>query len=336
MTANPLVSICIPTYNGAQYIEKCIESCLAQTYHNLEIIICDDCSSDQTIELINKYLDKDVRIKLFQNTANKGLVQNWNSTLNHSNGEYIKWLFQDDWIELNAIEEFIDVAKKGYDFIISKRNFILDNSTSNKDKDYYKNEVKSLEQHFPTKDEGHYFSPQEIVNLAVNNIALNFIAEPSLIFFKKSLINKVGLYDHLLNQICDLEYNLRLAVEVGIFIINKPLCSFAIHANSTTNSNISKKYFQLRFIEQSYYAYKLIRHSDFKEFQNSLTFSQKIKLIIYYKYRMHEAKKFVLKNGNLEDYKIIDLNYPFLKPTIFDKTFFVPIFMSIDLLKSRL
>jgi len=336
MTANPLVSICIPTYNGAQYIDKCIESCLAQTYTNIEIVICDDCSTDNTLELIKVFSQKDQRIKFYQNSSNLGLVGNWNATLINSSGEYIKWLFQDDWMELNAIEEFIEVAKKGYDFIISKRNFILENLISNKDKDYYKNDVKSLEQHFPTKDDAHYFSPKEIVNLAVNNIALNFIAEPSLIFFKKCLINKVGLYDHLLNQICDLEYNLRLAVEVGIFVINKPLCSFAIHSNSTTNSNISKKYFQLRFIEQSYYAYKLIRHSDFIEFQNSLTFSQKTKLNIYYKYRMHEAKKFVLKNGNVQDYHLIDLNFPFLKPTIFDKILYAPIFMSIDLLKSRL
>ena len=332
---NPLVSICIPSYNGSQYIKKCIESCLLQTYADIEIIICDDCSTDNSLELIKEFSSKDNRIKFYQNVSNLGLVGNWNATLTHASGEYIKWLFQDDWMEPTAIDEFVAVAKTGYNFIISKRDFVLNESATLVDKDYYNYKVKKLENHFASSQLGHYFSPTDITSLATDYIALNFIAEPSLIFFKKSIISKVGLYDSLFHQICDLEYNLRLAAEAGVYVINKPLCHFAIHPNSTTNSNIIQKYFQLRFLEQAYYAYKLLKSDVFAGLKNRMSLMQKLKLILYYKYRIHEAKRYMSQNPNEAFYKKALSDYPFLMHSSIDKAIFAPIFMSIDLLKSR-
>jgi glycosyltransferase involved in cell wall biosynthesis len=335
MRVEPLISICIPTYNGSQYIEKCIESCLAQTYKHIEIIISDDCSTDSISDSVNGYVIKDNRIKFYQNKKNLGLVENWNVTLNYASGEYIKWVFQDDWIETNAIEEFVKVAKKGYDFIISKRSFILDETATIEDKLYYFKKVQTLEHYFNQDAVGSYFSASKIKDIVISNIALNFIAEPSLIFFKKSLILKVGLYDNLFHQICDLEYNVRLASEVGVYVINKPLCHFAIHANSTTNSNMRQKYFQLRFVEQAYYAYKLLNDKRFKTLQKLMLLKQKLKLKLYYKYRIHEANRYLEKQSNVAHFKDSLLNYPFLKHSLLDKMFLGLVFISIDMLKSR-
>ena len=121
---NPLVSICIPAYNGANYINKCITACLAQTYDQIEIIVCDDCSTDNTFALVNEWVQKDNRVKVYRNASNLGLVGNWNATLSYASGEYIKWLFQDDWMEPNAIAEFVEAAKNGHDLIVSKRHFV--------------------------------------------------------------------------------------------------------------------------------------------------------------------------------------------------------------------
>lgn len=335
MRVEPLISICIPTYNGSQYIEKCIESCLAQTYKHIEIIVSDDCSADSISDIVNGYKIKDNRIKFYQNEKNLGLVGNWNVTLNYASGEYIKWLFQDDWIETNAIEEFVNMAKKGYDFIISKRSFILNETATIEDKLYYSKKVKTLENYFNQDAVGSYFSASKIKDIVISNIALNFIAEPSLIFFKKSLILKVGLYDHLFQQICDLDYNVRLAAEVGVYVINKPLCHFAIHNQSTTSTNVYTKYFQLRFIEQAYYAYKLLHHPSFKSLQKLFSIKQKLKLAIYYKYRMHEAKRYISKKENQSKYIEAFVSYPFLKPSVLDNTFLLPFFIFIDLYKSR-
>lgn len=335
MSSEPLISICIPTYNGSQYIEKCIESCLAQSYRNIEIIVCDDCSSDSLLNVLNPYLKKDCRITFYQNEKNLGLVGNWNKCMNYASGEYIKWLFQDDWMDVNAIEEFVEIANKGYDFIVSKRNFILNELATDEDKMYYSKKVKTLENYFNQDEIGCYFPTSKIKDIVVSNIALNFIAEPSLIFFKRTLIKEVGLYDHLFHQICDLEYNMRLASKVGVYVLNKPLCHFAIHAQSTTNANVNNKYFQLRFIEQAYYAYKLIHHNSFKSIQNLFSLKQKLKLILYYKYRMHEAKRYISHKDNQSNYSMAFINYPFLKPSVLDRTILLPIFRCIDLLKSR-
>jgi len=335
MSSEPLISICIPTFNGSQYIEKCIESCLAQSYRNIEIIVCDDCSSDSIVNVLNPYLKKDCRITCYQNEKNLGLVGNWNKCMNYASGEYIKWLFQDDWMDVNAIEEFVEIANKGYDFIVSKRNFILNELATDEDKMYYSKKVKTLENYFNQDEIGCYFPTSKIKDIVVSNIALNFIAEPSLIFFKRTLIKEVGVYDHLFHQICDLEYNMRLASKVGVYVLNKPLCHFAIHAQSTTNANVNNKYFQLRFIEQAYYAYKLIHHNSFKSIQNLFSLKQKLKLILYYKYRMHEAKRYISHKDNQSNYSMAFINYPFLKPSVLDRTILLPIFRFIDLLKSR-
>jgi GT2 family glycosyltransferase len=285
--------------------------------------------------VINPYLQKDSRITCYQNEKNLGLVGNWNKCMNYASGEYIKWLFQDDWMDVNAIEEFVEIANKGYDFIVSKRNFILNEMATDQDKLYYSKNVKTLENYFNQDDVGCYFPPSKIKDIVVSNIALNFIAEPSLIFFKRTLIKEVGLYDHLFHQICDLEYNLRLASKVGVYVLNKPLCHFAIHAQSTTNSNVNNKYFQLRFIEQAYYAYKLVHHPSFKSIQKLFSLNQKLKLIIYFKYRMHEAKRYISNQDNQSNYSMAFINYPFLKPSVWDRTILLPIFRLIDLLKSR-
>jgi glycosyltransferase involved in cell wall biosynthesis len=332
---NPLVSICIPAYNGANYINKSITACLAQTYTNIEVIVCDDGSTDATFSLLNEWMQKDKRVKVFKNSSNLGLVGNWNATLGHASGEYIKWLFQDDWMEPTAIAEFVEVAQKGYGLIVSKRHFVLDAAATKEDELYYQQLVKKLEDHFPSSESGHLFTPASIANLATDYIALNFIAEPSLTFFKRSLALKTGPYDALLHQICDLDYNLRLAEEAGVYVINKPLCHFAIHANSTTSSNLNNKYFQLRFVEQSYFAYKLLQHPDYAALQKQFSLTQKLKLKLYYTYRMHEAKRFIAKQTDRSAYDSILRNYPFLKQSTMAEVLMTPVFAIIDVLKSR-
>ena len=80
----PLVSVCIPAYNNAAYIKDTIDSILRQTYTNLELVICDDNSKDDTVEVIESI--KDSRIKLIKNEKNLGMSGNWNNCLKHCTG----------------------------------------------------------------------------------------------------------------------------------------------------------------------------------------------------------------------------------------------------------
>lgn len=99
-----LVSIAMTTYNGEKFIKEQLDSLLNQTYKNLEIIICDDGSSDKTIEIIKEYEQKNRRIKLFQNKKNLGVLKNFEKAISLCCGEYIALCDQDDiWLE-NKIE----------------------------------------------------------------------------------------------------------------------------------------------------------------------------------------------------------------------------------------
>jgi glycosyltransferase involved in cell wall biosynthesis len=329
----PIVSICIPTYNGANFIDKCLQCAIDQTYPFIEIIINDDGSTDDTVSIIQHFQAIDKRIKFTQNSTNQGLVKNWNCCLTLAQGQYIKWLFQDDWMEPNAIEEFVKVAEQGYQLIVSKRHYILPLNASKEDEIYYYRNIKKLENYFDKAERGHYFSKLDIASLAVSNIALNFIGEPSLMFFKKSLIETVQNYDDNFHQICDLEHTLRIASHAGIYCINKPLCHFVIHTNSTSQSNLNNKYFQLRYFETAYYAYKILHHSLFFEFQNLITFRQKIKLKMYYKFRMYEAKQINKNEAELVTYQNLLYKFPFFKTSIIDKVVWYPLFFVIKLLK---
>ena len=75
----PLVSVCIPAYNSAIYIKKTMESVLSQKYENIELVVVDDCSRDNTVEVVRSV--DDPRVRLVQNTDNLGMTGNWNKCL---------------------------------------------------------------------------------------------------------------------------------------------------------------------------------------------------------------------------------------------------------------
>ena len=108
---SPLVSVLIPVYNRASLISAAIESSLAQTYQNIEIIIVDNCSTDGTYEVVQRYARCDARVKCWRNDENVGAIRNWIKCLDYSHGEYIKILFSDDWLELMRFSRFCCLYK---------------------------------------------------------------------------------------------------------------------------------------------------------------------------------------------------------------------------------
>jgi glycosyltransferase involved in cell wall biosynthesis len=85
----PEVSICIPAYNGDQFISQAIESALAQTFTNLEIIVVDDGSKDGTVEIAESYAVHDSRVRVYRNAQNLGLPRNWDRCRDLATGNWI-------------------------------------------------------------------------------------------------------------------------------------------------------------------------------------------------------------------------------------------------------
>lgn len=114
--ALPKVSIVLPTYNGVKYISKSVDSCLNQTYKNLELIIVDDGSSDKTPEIIKSYKDK--RTKYVRHEKNKGLPFALNTGFANATGEYLTWTSDDNYYADEAIEKMLTFLNtKDCDFV---------------------------------------------------------------------------------------------------------------------------------------------------------------------------------------------------------------------------
>ncbi|MCF6241606.1 MAG: glycosyltransferase [Bacteroidales bacterium] len=139
MIETSLLSVLMTVYNREKYIAEAIESVLASTYTNFELIIVDDCSTDNSVEIAKSYEAKDSRIKVYVNEQNLGQFQNRNKAASYAKGKYIKYLDSDDIIYphglevmVNAMERFPEAAyalsfgkvhdKKPYPFLLNSRD----------------------------------------------------------------------------------------------------------------------------------------------------------------------------------------------------------------------
>ena len=92
----PLVSVGVPVFNGEAFLEDAIRSVLAQTLGDLELILCDNASTDRTAEICRDYEGRDARVRYFRNPRNLGAAANYNLAFSHARGRYFKWLAHDD------------------------------------------------------------------------------------------------------------------------------------------------------------------------------------------------------------------------------------------------
>lgn len=116
------VSVIIPIYNVEQYLTKCLESVINQTYKNLEIICVNDCSSDNSYTILEEYFQKDNRIKIIYREKNGGLSAARNSGLDVATGEYIYFIDSDDWIGLDYIDGMVKAIEKANTDIVLNTN----------------------------------------------------------------------------------------------------------------------------------------------------------------------------------------------------------------------
>lgn len=307
MAVKPFVSICIPTYNGQAFLKDCLDSCLAQTYDDYEIVVCDDGSSDASWQILQAYVREYSKLRLFKNEQNLGLVGNWNRCIENARGEWIKFVFQDDFISPDCLEKFVEAAEPGVQLLVCERNFILPADASAEQTHYYTQGVRTLRN--TCEHEGNDYSPELLSKIAVANMAMNFIGEPSLSMFRKKVIAEIGPFNSHLKQICDLEFLLRLGSQRGLRYIPEKLCGFRIHAGSTTSQNIGSKYYELRYIETLLFSYFLLFDPHFEAFRTQLSWLQRIKLKTYFRVKAYNAYRVGKEQGHSSE--VFKQNGPF-------------------------
>lgn len=142
----PLISVIIPIYNCEKWINETIESVLKQTYKELEIIVINDCSTDNSGKIIEEYQKKDSRIKILQNPINKGVADTRNYGISQAKGEYIALLDGDDiWME-EKIEKQLYIAKKKNADIVYCSYGLINEYGENLHRDFLVPEIVSLEE----------------------------------------------------------------------------------------------------------------------------------------------------------------------------------------------
>ena len=112
MDNKPLVSVLMTSYNRQQFIAEAIESVLDSTYSNFELIIVDDCSTDDTVAIAQAYQEKDKRVQIFVNEENIGDYPNRNKAASYARGKYLKYVDSDDTIYTDTIEYCVSNMEK--------------------------------------------------------------------------------------------------------------------------------------------------------------------------------------------------------------------------------
>ena len=218
----PIVSIIIPVYNGANFISQAIESALAQTYKNIEILIINDGSSDneETEKIVLSYGDK---VRYFSK-ENGGVSTALNLGIDKMQGEWFSWLSHDDLYTENKIEKQISLVKNLSEDIRNKSVVLSSGKLIDKDNNFIFHPTKSINKTLTSKEMFKRFSK------GVGFNGCGFL-------IPKIIIDECGYFDENLRYIQDLDYWLRFIYNDYLFICHKDKLVYTrVHPNQTTVS----------------------------------------------------------------------------------------------------
>ena len=121
-----MISIAMATYNGAKFIREQIDSILVQTIQDFELVICDDCSTDETSDILQTYAKEDLRIRTYRNEKNMGFKRNFELALKLTHGDYIALCDQDDVWTPDHLSSLYEQAKTGTKLLVCGGSELVD------------------------------------------------------------------------------------------------------------------------------------------------------------------------------------------------------------------
>lgn len=223
----PLVSVCIPAYNSSEYIADTIESILNQTYTNLELVVVDDCSKDNTAEIVEGYAARDSRVRLVRNEKNLGMTGNWTKAVRETKGEYVKLICADDILYPESIRKELTACLRHPDVTLVTSDSSLINEEGTRTARYNR---------FPV---GGLHNGKKIAKLSL--VLWSFFGPPCDTFFpRKSFDNAGGYFDPQFPFILDLDMWLRMAYQGKVYVIKEELNGFRTRNDSNTGNLINK------------------------------------------------------------------------------------------------
>lgn len=226
----PLVTVTICTYNGERYLAATLDSVLAQTYPNMEVVIVDDGSRDNTVSIISRYAERDPRIRWFAR-ANAGLPASRNYAFANSRGEWIAIIDQDDLCYPERLARQVEVAaaypSAGLIFCDTHR---IDHAG------------RIIGNHLSSFALPDSFIPK---GLAANLLLTKgCYVDSEACFIKQAAVNRLGPPDESLRYACDYEYFIKAGFEFDFAYTRDTLAAWRVHPGqeSATNRNRFKEY----------------------------------------------------------------------------------------------
>jgi glycosyltransferase involved in cell wall biosynthesis len=236
------VSVCLPIYNGALYVRDAIQSILNQTVVPHEIIVSDSGSSDGSENIVREEARKAQAPFIILLTKTHGMVANWNSVIRAASGKYIKFLFQDDLLHSNCLEEMVKVAESDerIGLVFSPRHLVVEPSVEDDWITRWLLRHENLSAAFgnlKTNQPGALLlkSPELLQQ------PLNKIGEPTAVLVRRDLFGKVGLFNEKMRQLVDMEMWVRLMATSHVGYIPRALSSVRVHSRRATSRHTTEE-----------------------------------------------------------------------------------------------
>lgn len=207
---NDLISIVLPVYNGAKYLWESIDSVLAQTYTNWELLIVDDCSKDETPEIAREYAEKDSRVHYYRNEQNLRLPRNLNKGFSLTRGNYLTWTSDDNRYRPEALEKMHGALVAGNaQFVYCSMDVIDENDNL---------------------IETYIAKPESIKRLVgFNTVGACFL-------YTRKAYEAVGDYDHDMILVEDYDYWQRIAMRFKTVVVEDILYDYRRHSGALTST----------------------------------------------------------------------------------------------------
>ena len=220
MSSLPL-SVCVPTFNGEEYLGEAIESILSQSFSEFELLIVDDSSTDSTWDMVQSFSDP--RLSIYRNKKRLGLSANWNRCLSLARCRYVCLFHQDDVMFPDNLARKIAVLADNptVSLVHSAIEFIIESSAPTIPAEWVEKHSEDF-----IADGRRYFYKLQFQGTC--------ICAPAVVARRQTLLD-LGGFDEELGCACDYEMWLKLCVEGGIAFLSQPLVRYRWHGKNTTH-----------------------------------------------------------------------------------------------------
>jgi glycosyltransferase involved in cell wall biosynthesis len=248
--ATPLVAVCVPTYNGARYLEDALASIAAQTVDDYEVVLVDDGSTDATLSVAERFRSQGLPLSIHRNGINQGPALNWNRCLELSEGRWVKFVFQDDLLAPTCLERMLDVAEgTSNGFVACERGVIYEDDIRPERRNGYEEHTRRSLLSGALRGRAE-LTAIEFATEALTDLDANFVGEPVAVMFDRRLVHRMGGFNPDLIQSVDFEYWLRIGSNVGMSYVPEALSTFRVHGRSTTVDNEKTRLFRMTIIDK--------------------------------------------------------------------------------------